>query len=42
MTRKDIKTGKNVSLLLFVMSRVNMREIFDDDQDHEARLLYED
>lgn len=33
MTRTDLKTGKNVSLLLFVRSRYDMRRIFDPDED---------
>lgn len=38
MTRKDMRTGENVSLLMFVRSRYNMQQIFDPDTD----LLEED
>lgn len=31
MTRKDLLTGKNVSLLVFIRSRFDMRKIFDAD-----------
>jgi hypothetical protein len=33
MTRTDLKTGKKVSLLLFIQSRYNMRQIFDPDSE---------
>ncbi len=33
MTRKDLRTGQNVSLLIFIRSRFNMRKIFDPDTD---------
>ncbi len=47
MTRTDLKTGKNVSLLLFIRSKYDMRKIFDPDtEEHlvESRdtLLNED
>lgn len=33
MTRSDLRTGKNVSLLIFIRSRFNMRKIFDPETD---------
>lgn len=35
MTRKDLNTGENISLLIFIKSKVNMRQIFDDEPDTE-------
>jgi hypothetical protein len=29
VTRKDLVTGQNVSMLLFVRSKIQMRKIFD-------------
>jgi hypothetical protein len=36
MTRTDLATGKNVTLLMFIRSRVDMRELFDSDNDPVA------
>lgn len=36
MTRKELLTGKNVSLLCFIRSRFDMRRIFDSDYDSEG------
>ncbi len=35
MTRTDLRTGQNVSLLLFIRSKYDMRRIFDPDSDLE-------
>lgn len=34
-TRKDLRTGKDVSLLMFVSSNIQRRKIFDQDTDRE-------
>lgn len=36
MTRTDLKTGKNVSMLFFIRSKINMRKIFDPETDHQS------
>ena len=40
MTRTDLKSGKNVSLLLFIQSRYDMRKIFDPDTEEPQNLVY--
>jgi len=36
MTRTDLRTGQNVSLLMFIRSKFQMRKIFDPETDeHE-------
>ena len=34
MTRKDLKTGKDVSMLVFIQSKMQLRKIFDPDTDN--------
>ena len=44
MTRKDLKTGKDVSMLVFIQSKIQLRKIFDPDTDNinnEDSIVYE-
>jgi hypothetical protein len=39
MTRKDVLSGKNISLLMFIRSQYDMRQIFDPDTIRRSTLL---
>jgi len=46
MTKRDLKSGENVSLLMFIHSKMQMQKLFDDekseDQDGYDQVLKED
>ena len=39
MTRKDLSSGKEMSMLMFVRSKQQMRKIFDPDTDKQVSFI---